>query len=306
MLKYFSGYDIMIKNIIWEYSVLLLNVKAIRNSKIFGGIILAYSASGFGKFIYNFKRFLPLLKNLVAKDFKIKYRRSVLGIVWSVLNPLLTMLVLTQVFQMLLRLKIDNFPTFYIIGSALWNFFSESTTLSLISILSAAPLIKKVYVPKYMFPLEKCIFSLINFLFSLVAVFLVMFIQGVYPTWTTLLFPIPVLYCFVFSCGMCLFLSAITVYFRDIAHFYSVFLTLLMYLTPILYNSAFLENYKIVSAVVHLNPMFYFVNYFRDVMMYNTVPGFTDNLICIVISLAVFALGALTFKKAEGKFILHI
>lgn len=263
-------------------------------------------SSGFGKFMYNFKRFLPLLKNLVSKDFKIKYRRSVLGIAWSVLNPLLTMLVLTQVFQMLLRLDIDNFPTFYIIGSALWNFFSESTTLSLTAILSAAPLIKKVYIPKYMFPLEKCIFALINFLFSLLAVFLVMFIQGVYPTWATLLFPIPVLYCFVFSCGICLLLSAVTVYFRDIAHLYSVLLTLLMYLTPVLYDSKFLEGYALVKTVVHLNPMFYFVNYFRDVMMYNTVPGLQDNLICIGISLLSFAVGALVFKKAEGKFILHI
>lgn len=262
--------------------------------------------SGIKKFCYDFKRFSPLLKNLVSKDFKVKYRRSVLGIAWSVLNPLFTMLVLTQVFQMLLRLKIENFPTFYIIGAALWNFFSDSTTLSLTAILYAAPLIKKVFVPKYMFPLEKCIFSLINFLFSLIAVVLVMLIQGVYPTWTTLLFPIPVLYCFIFACGMSLFLSSITVYFRDIIHFYSVFLTLLMYLTPILYDKTFLEGYALVKAVVHLNPMFYFVNYFRDVMMYNTVPGLKDNLICIGISLIAFLIGALTFKKAEGKFILHI
>lgn len=264
------------------------------------------ATTGIKKFFYDFKRFSPLLKNLVSKDFKIKYRRSVLGIAWSVLNPLFTMLVLTQVFQMLLRLNIENFPTFYIIGAAMWNFFSESTTLSLISILEAAPLIKKVYVPKYMFPIEKCLFSLINFLFSLVAVFLVMLIQGVFPTWTTLLFPIPVLYCFIFACGMCLFLSAVTVYFRDIAHFYSVFLTLLMYLTPILYNKDFLEGYGIVKTVVQLNPMFYFVNYFRDVMMYNTIPGIKENLICIGISLFAFTVGALTFKKAEGKFILHI
>ena len=267
---------------------------------------MAQIVSGLKKFTYNFKRFLPLLKNLVSKDFKIKYRRSVLGILWSMLNPLLTMLVLTQIFQMLLRVQVENFPTFYIIGWALWNFFSESTTLSLSSILSAAPLIKKVYIPKYIFPLEKCIFSLINFLCSLIAVFLVMLLQGVYPTFTTLLFPIPVLYCMVFSCGVCLFLSAVTVYFRDIAHFYSVLLTIWMYLTPILYSDELLVGYDLVSGVVKLNPMYYFVIYFRDVMMYNTVPGLRENLICIAFALSAFIFGALVFKKAERKFILHI
>lgn len=267
---------------------------------------MAQTSSAFQKFTYNFKRFLPLLKNLVAKDFKIKYRRSILGILWSMLNPLLTMLVLTQVFQMLLRVQVENFPTFYIIGWALWNFFSESTTLSLSSILTAAPLIKKVYVPKYMFPLEKCVFSLINFLCSLIAVFLVMLLQGVYPTLTTLLFPIPVFYCMIFSCGICLFLSAVTVYFRDIAHFYSVLLTIWMYLTPILYSDDLLAGHDLVATVVKLNPMYYFVNYFRDVMMYNTIPGLQENLICIGFALFAFIIGAVVFKKAEGKFILHI
>ena len=263
-------------------------------------------AAAVKKFFFDFKRFTPLLKNLVSKDFKIKYRRSVLGVLWRVLNPLLTMLVLTTVFQMLLRIRIENFATFYIIGASLWNFFSEATTLSLTSVLYAAPLIKKVYVPKYMFPLEKCIFSLINFLFNLVAVVIVMLIQGVYPTWTSLMFPIPVLFCFIFVCGMSLFLSAITVYFRDVIHLYSVLLTLWMYLTPILYNEELLVGYKFIGTVVRLNPMYYYVTYFRNLMMYNKIPGIRETLICLAISLVVFTLGGIAFKKAEGKFILHI
>ena len=107
------------------------------------------SKTGLKKFIYDFKRYLPLLFNLASKDIKVKYRRSVLGIAWSILNPLLTMLVLTQVFQMLLRVQVENFATYYIVGSSLWAFFSESTSLSLSSILGASSLIKKVYIPKY-------------------------------------------------------------------------------------------------------------------------------------------------------------
>lgn len=265
------------------------------------GFVLAKS-----KFINDFKRYLPLLKNLVSKDFKIKYRRSVLGVAWSVLNPLLTMVVLTNVFNMLLKIRVDNFATYYIIGVSLWNFFSESTSMSLTAILGASSLIKKVYIPKYMFPLEKCIFALINFLFSLIAAFAVMLVQGIYPTFTFLLFPIPVIYCFVFCCGMCLILSSVTVYFRDIAHLYGVLLTLWMYLTPILYSDELLAGHKLIETVVHLNPMYYYVSYFRDVVMYGVVPGIRDNLICAGISVLVLAVGAFVFKKLERKFILHI
>ncbi len=280
------------------------------------GIALMSSYSGANRFFNDFKRFTPLLKNLVTKDIKIKYRRSVLGIAWSILNPMLTMIVLTQVFKMLLKIEVDNFATYYIVGSAMWGFFSEATTISLDAILGSASLIKKVYIPKYIFPLEKCLYSLVNFMFSLIAVLIVMLFQGVYPTFTTLLFPIPVLYCFLFTCGMCLLLSAITVYFRDIAHLYSVFLTMWIYLTPIIYPIQIIENQlaakpddtfiKIVHTVIQWNPMTHFVQYFRDVVMYNTVPGLSENLSCLAISCFVFFVGCFVFKKAEGKFILHI
>lgn len=258
------------------------------------------------RFFSDFKRYSPLLWNLAVKDIKIKYRRSVLGIAWSILNPLFTMVVLTSVFNLILRATVDNFPTFYIIGASIWTFFAESTTLAMTSIISSAALIKKVYVPKYMFPVEKCIFALINYLFSLLAVFLVMLIQGVYPTWTTLLAVLPIIYCFVFCCGFSLILSALTVFFRDISHLYSVLLTLWMYLTPILYSVEFLEGHKLLYNIVKFNPMMYYVSYLRDVMMYNTIPGLRMNLICIGFAVLFLAIGSFVFKKCEGKFILHI
>lgn len=252
------------------------------------------------------KKFLPLLKNLVTKDIKIKYRRSVLGIAWSILNPLLTMIVLTQVFQMLLRNTVENFATYYIVGASLWNFFAEATSLALSSILASASLIKKVYIPKYIFPIEKALFALVNFAFSLIAVLLVMIIQGVYPTFTALLFPIPVLYCFVFTCGMCLFLSAVTVFFRDIAHLYGVLLTLWMYLTPIIYPAELVESKALIYNVIRLNPLYHYVEFFRDVVMYNTLPSFNQNIICAAFSLGMFIVGWFVFRRTESKFILHI
>ncbi len=260
----------------------------------------------FGKFFADFKKFTPLLSNLVAKDFKVKYRRSVLGVAWSVLNPLLTMLVLTKVFSMLLRVQVENFATYYIIGSAIWTFFSESTSMAMSSILYAASLIKKVYIPKYMFPLEKCLFSLMNFAFSMVAVLLVMLLQKVAFSWTMVLGVIPVLYCFIFCCGVSLFLSAATVFFRDIAHLYGVLLTLWMYLTPIIYPIDLVKDHHFICKIINLNPLTHYVEMFRGVMMYNTVPSLEQNLICLGWALAALLIGSLVFKKAQGRFILHI
>ncbi len=261
-------------------------------------------------FFGDFKRYFPLLRNLVSKDVKIKYRRSVLGIAWSVLNPLFTMIVLTQVFGILLKVKVPNFATYYIVGYSIWSFFSEATSNSMWAILGASSLIKKVYIPKYIFPLEKALFSLVNFGFTLIAVLIVMLIQGVYPTFTALLFFVPVVYTFIFVCGLCLLLSAANVYFRDIEHLYGVLLTVWMYLTPIIYPMEIFDGNgrftNIVKNIVLLNPITHYVQYFRAVMMYNTVPGLKENAICLVSSLIVFAFGAFVFKKAEGKFILHI
>ncbi len=273
------------------------------------------NAKGIKKFLYDAKTFSPLLFNLVSKDFKIKYRRSVLGVLWSVLNPLLTMLVISQVFGILLKVSIDHFAAYYIVGATIWNFFSEATTLSMSSILAGASLIKKVYIPKYIFPLEKCLFALINMAFSMIAVVAVMLFQGVFPTWAILLAPVAVFYCFVFSVGMSLILSALTVYFRDIQHLYGVLLTVWMYLTPIIYPMELIEGNDILNTIVHCNPLYYFVDYFRDVMMLGantadsvmyTLPTVADNLICFGIALVTLLLGCLIFSKAQKRFILHI
>lgn len=257
-------------------------------------------------FFSDMKKFMPLLKNLVSKDFKIKYRRSVLGVAWSVLNPLFTMLVITTVFGRLLKIEVANFATYYIVGYAIWSFFSEATSTSLSSVLISAPLIKKVYIPKYIFPLEKCLFSLVNFLFTLIAVAIVMLFQGFVPSATAILFPIPVMYCFIFVVGASLFLSAATVYFRDVQHLYGIFLTALMYLTPIIYPLSLLEGQGWVSKIVHINPITHYVEYFRGLVMYNYIPGIKENLVCLGMALVMFLIGALVFKKAQRKFILHI
>ncbi len=255
------------------------------------------------------KRYKCLLVNLVTKDIKTKYRRSVLGLLWSVLNPLLMMLVLTAVFSSIIRVQVEGgFALFYLTGYIMFNFVSEATGFSLYSITNAAALIKKVYIPKYIFPLEKSIFSFVNMLFSLLAfviVFVVFTISGTtMPHLTMLLFPLPLLYLFVFCLGLCLILSCLLVFFRDIGHIWSILLTVWMYASPILYPITLVPDW--LASFIRLNPLYYYIDYFRNIMIYGTMPTLTENLICICYSLSMLLLGIVVFRKSQDNFVLHI
>ena len=270
-------------------------------------------------FFGDFKKYLPLLQNLAAKDFKIKYRRSVLGIAWSILNPLLTMLVLTAVFGFIFGIDryegVSDFAVFYIVGASMWNFFAEATTGSMTSVLASASLIKKVYIPKYIFPLEKCLFALINFAFSLIAVAIVMAIrfQNIDPGVTLVMLPLPIIYCLLFATGISLFLSAVCVYFNDIIHLYSVILTLWMYLTTLIYPLSMIETkigtesaFRFVVYFIKYNPMSIYLPTFRDVVMNNTWPALEQHLWCLGYGLLAMVIGIFTFKKLQKNFILNI
>ena len=256
-----------------------------------------------------FWRYRYLLWNLVSRDFKLKYRRSVLGVLWSVLNPLLMCLVYWAVFSSLMDMRgsgIDNFPVFLMCGQLLFNFFNEATSSSMSSVLSAAPLLKKVYIPKYMFPLEKCLFACVNLLFSMVAVLIVMAFSGVWPTATFFLFPFVVLLCLVFAIGMGLLLSSLTVFFRDIMHLYGVVLTAWMSATPIIYPLDLANLPGIIVAVMQFNPMYYFVTMLRDVLLYNTVPSLSMWLCAAMFAFGFLLLGLWCFKKKQDRFVLYV
>ena len=207
---------------------------------IFSVVETYFDRASFKKDVLAMGRYKYLLWDLVGKDIKTKYRRSALGVLWSILNPLLMMAVLTAVFSTIIRVEVEGgFALFYLTGYIMFNFISEATGLALYTITSAAPLIKKVYIPKYVFPLQKCIFSFVNMLFSLIA-FVIVFVAfcfagKVTPHITMLLFPIPMIYIFFFCFGLCLILSAMMVFFRDIGHIWGILLTVWMYLSPIIY-----------------------------------------------------------------------
>ena len=256
------------------------------------------------QYIQNFKKFQPLLEELVARDIKIKYRRSVLGVLWTLLNPLLMMIVLSVVFSNLFKFDVENFPLFILSGQVIFNFFSESTTNAMGAIVGNASLIRKIYVPKYLFVISRIFSSFINLMASFTALILVMVATRAELHWTVILVPIPLVLLAIFSMGIGLILSAITVKFRDIMYLYSVFMTVLMYLTPIIYPMSILPAW--LTPIVKLNPITNILLMFRDVMMYNTIFDVKSIVIAVIEAGLALVIGLRVFYKEQDEFILNI
>ena len=251
-----------------------------------------------------FQRFTPLLRELVVRDIKVRYRHSVLSLVWTVLNPLLMMVVITIVFSTLFKQNIPNFPIYYLSGSLLFSFNSESTTTALNSMIANSSLIKKVYIPKYLFPFSNILSGLVNLGFSLIAMFIVMVITRAPFHITLLLIPIPIFYTFLFATGLGILLSALTVYFRDIAHFYSVFILAWTYFTPVFYPVEILGERAMM--LMRLNPMYHYITFMRELVLNGNFPSMKENLLCMVMGLFMVALGLLVFYKKQDKFVLFV
>lgn len=255
-------------------------------------------------YIQNFKKYQPLLNELIARDIKTKYRRSLLGVLWTILNPLLMMVVLSVVFSNLFRFDIEYFPVYLLSGQLIFNFFSESTTNAMSSIIVNGPLIRKIYVPKYMFVLSRIFSSTINLLASFTALICVMLVMRVRLHYTVLLSVIPLLMIVFFSLGAGLILAAITVKFRDVMHLYSVFITALMYLTPVIYPMSILPSW--LEKIVLLNPITNILMMFREFMIYGTFPSILSIVIGMVEVVIILVLGVYVFYKNQDEFILNI
>lgn len=254
------------------------------------------------KSLENFKKYLPLLQQFVKRDFKTKYRRSVLGILWSVLNPLGMMLVMTVVFSHLFRAGIENFPVYLMCGQLVFNFYNEASNSAMNSIIWNGALIKKVYIPKYLLPMSSVCTSLVNLLTSFIALIIVIVITRSQVSWTFLLVIVPVIYTWMFAYGMGMILCVLVTAFRDVQHLYGVIIVAWMYLTPIFYPVSMLPEW--VAKIVNLNPLTAYVEMIRDVILYCQVPSLALNLRCLLTSVIVLLLGALIFSKKQNTFIL--
>jgi len=254
--------------------------------------------------VTNFIKYKDLFVELVRKDIKLKYKKSYLGVLWSFLNPLLMMIVLTVIFSEVFKHNIENFPVYVLTGRLVYSFFSEATSFAMNSIHDNGQLLKKVYVPKYFFPLSKVCSSFLTSLVSLLPILIVMVVTGMPLSFYNLLFFVPLIQILFISAGVGLIISTIAVFFNDLRHLYSVLLMVLMYMTPIFYPIEIIPvQYK---WIMELNPMYPVLVLFRDLLMNNQMFEISDFIVASIYAVAYFLVGIFVFYKKQDKFIFYL
>ncbi len=260
----------------------------------------------FKNFMINLKKYSFLLQQLVSRDFKVKYKRSVLGIVWSLLYPILTMVVMAIVFSNVFKFSTPgvSYLAYLLSGLIMFNYFSEASNLSMSSVVGNFGLLNKIYIPKYIFPLSKCLFVGINFLLTLVPLYIVLFATGTGVNWYHLFLPYSYLCLFMFTLGMGFILSAVSVFLRDMFYIYGIIIMMWTYLTPIMYDI------NLISANLQpwlkLNPLYHYINFAREIILYGRMPQPFTWVTCLVSSVAVLLIGVIVFKKTQDKFIYYV
>ena len=250
------------------------------------------------------KKYRFLIDQLASRDFKVRYKRSILGTFWSFLNPLLMMLVQYYVFSTLFKSDVPNFAAYLIIGLVMFNFFSEATGQTLMSILGNAGLITKVYMPKYIYPLTKTILSLINFAISLVPMIGVCLLTGVEFHKSAVLALYFCVCLVIFTLGMGMLLATSMVFFRDTQFLWSVFSLMWMYATPVFYPERIIpEN---LSFLLKVNPLYYFIKNVRICILDGVSPEPMQFFICAMFALGMLLFGSFVFIRQQNKFILYL
>ncbi|ABX43896.1 ABC transporter permease [Lachnoclostridium phytofermentans] len=256
------------------------------------------------RILNNFNKYRYLLGELVRKDIKLKYRNSVLGLFWTMLEPLLTMIVLTIVFTSLMGRTTPHYPVYILCGRLLYSYFSNGTKLALKSIRRNSAMIRKVYVPKYIYPLSSTLSGFITFLISLIVLFAVAVVQNVKPTWHILEAIFPMLTLLLLTVGVGFILATLGVFFRDTEYLWGVILTLIMYASAIFYDPE-----KILKSsnawILKYNPLFGIIQNFR-----NAVLGAPMNTkyfaYSAMFSVVTLIIGVFMFYKKQDKFVLYI
>lgn len=255
---------------------------------------------------YTYKKYGFLMKQLISRDFKVKYKRSVLGVVWSLLYPILTMAVMALVFTNVFKFSTPgvNYLVYLLSGLVMFNYFSEASNLAMSSVVANFSLINKVYMPKYIFPLSKCLFVGINFLLTLIPLYVIIFLTGTGINIYHLILPYVFLCLLLFTIGIGFILATISVFLRDMFYIYGVIITLWTYLTPIMYDVAIIpQKFQIFMK---LNPMYWFLDFGRQIILYNQMPGLHNFLYCGIFGVGFLLLGIFLFKKNQDKFIYYV
>lgn len=268
------------------------------------GLFCKNRRSYFIDFYYAISKYRYLIKQLVLRDFKVRYKRSALGFFWSFLNPLFMLIVQYIVFSNIFRADIENYPSYLILGIICYNFFSEAVSMALTSVVGNVSLITKVYMPKYIYPLTRVLSSCVNLLISLVPLVIVCLATGVHFQKAAVLSLFFLCCHIIFSLGLGILLSAAMVFFRDIQFLWGIVSMMWMYATPIFYPASILPDK--VQTLLKFNPLYHFIQNIRICILDGVSPEPIAYVQSIFIALGMLLLGAFVFKKVQNKFLLYL
>lgn len=245
-----------------------------------------------------------LFEELVKRDFKQKYKRTLLGMAWSILYPLITLLILDIIFSNYFGTDIAHYPIYLFCGQLVFSYFNESTNGGMYSLLGNAHIFSKVNVPKYLFLLSKNVSSFINFCLTLCIFFVFVFFNDVPFTWKFIFLLFPIACLVVFNIGMGLIISALLVFFRDMSYLYSVFTMLLMYMSAIFYSVEIVPAH--FRFFFYLNPVYIYIKYLRLIVLNGEIPSLGYHLLCLGYALIAVLLGGYIYKKYNHMFLYYI
>lgn len=247
--------------------------------------------------IYKYREFL---KTSIKKDFRGKYKKSILGVLWSFLNPLFQLLIYALVFPFILKNDMDNYIIFLIVALMPWNFFNMTILQSAACIVSNGGIIKKVFFPREILPISTTTSNLLNFLITCIIVFASLFISGIGIGSSIIFLPLIILIQYIFQLGLSFIFSSITVYIRDVEYLLNVFMMLMFYMCPIVYSADMIPDKFL--PLFKLNPMFHIIEYYRQILYYKQNPNIASLLWLLGICIIILVLGLMVFKKLEKRF----
>ena len=256
------------------------------------------------KTILALKQHQFLFEELVKRDFKKKYKRTILGMGWSLLSPLMMLLVMRLVFTQFFGANTPHYTTYLFCGNLVFSFFNESTSQGMTSLMANAGIFTKVNVPKYLFLFSKNVQCLINFGLTLIVFFLFCVLDHITFTWKFIFLVYPILLLVLFNIGVSLILSALFVFFRDVQYLWGIFTQLLMYLSAIFYN---IDGYSnTVRNLFLLNPVYLFIRYFRKIVIEATIPALQFHLLMLADVIVVLSIGCWMYKKFNTRFLYYV
>ena len=254
--------------------------------------------------IAKLKTYQFLFEELVKRDFKKRYNRTVLGIVWSVLSPLLMLSVVAVIFGNFFGRSIEHYVIYLFSGQIIFNYFTEATNEGMLALVSNSSIFTKINVPKYLFLFSKNVSAIINFLIILFIYFSFVLLEGISLTWEFVLLIYPIVCLIIINVGIGLILSALYIFFRDIQYLYRIFTQVVMYGSAIFYSIDILPQH--LQMLFYCNPIFVCITYFRSIVLHNTVPDLWLHLLLVGYALVLFSIGCWVYKKYNYKFLYYV